>query len=331
MWMSNAGLILLYHRIAELRFDPQLLAVTPHRFAQHLEALREYGRLMSLGDMDAALRDRRLPPRAIAVTFDDGYADNLDCGKPLLARYDTPATVFVATSYLGSEREFWWDDLERLLLLPGRLPETLRLRIGSTIREWHVGDASVYSEEDYRRHADWNVERAHDPSPRHTVYRALCRLLRGVSGAERTAALDDLSHLAGVTPTGRPTHRALSLEGLGRFVADGVVDVGAHASSHGTLSALSLAAQRSEIVESKDRLQEITGRAVTGFAYPFGGRADYTSTTVGLVRDAGFALACSNVPGLVRRRTDPLQWPRVLVRNWDAETFAGRLREWLGD
>ena len=210
MWPSNPGLILLYHRIAELRSDPQLLAVTPHRFAQHLEALREYGRPMSLGEMDAALRDRRLPHRAIAVTFDDGYADNLDCGMPLLGRYETPATVFVATSYLGRDREFWWDDLERLLLLPGRLPETLRLQIGSTIHEWHLGDASVYSEEDYQRHSDWNVELAHDPSPRHTVYRVLCRLLRGVSGAERTAALDELSDLAGVTSTGRATHRALS-------------------------------------------------------------------------------------------------------------------------
>ena len=97
-----------------------------------------------------------------------------------------------------------------------------------------------------------------------------------------------------------------------------MVDVGAHTSSHGTLSALPVAAQRSEIVESKARLEEITGRAVTSFAYPFGGRADYTPMTVGLVREAGFALACSNVPGLVRRRTDPFQLPRVLVRNWDA-------------
>jgi hypothetical protein len=86
-----------------------------------------------------------------------------------------------------------------------------------------------------------------------------------------------------------------------------------------------------QIVESKTRLQEITGCAVTGFAYPFGGRADYTPKTVGLVREAGFSLACANVPGLVRRRTDPFQLPRVLVRNWDADVFAGRLREWLGD
>ncbi len=331
MWLSKPGLILLYHRIAELRSDPQLLAVTPQHFAQHLEVLRDQGRPVSLPQLRPALRDRRLPRHAIAVTFDDGYADNLDCGKPLLERYEIPATVFVATSYLGGDREFWWDDLERLLLLPGRLPETLRLRVGPTLHEWRLGDAAVYGEEEYRRHSGWSVEVAEDPSPRHSVYRVLCRLLRGVSGAERAAALDELSRAAGATATGRPTHRALSHEGLVQLTESSVVEVGAHASSHGVLSALPLAAQRSEIVESKARLQEITGRAVTSFAYPFGGRADYTPMTVGLVREAGFALACSNVPGLVRRRTDPFQLPRVLVRNWDAETFAGRLREWFGD
>ncbi len=76
--------------------------------------------------------------------------------------------------------------------------------------------------------------------------------------------------MAGVTPTGRATHRALSFDGLGRLADGDLVDLGAHTSSHSTLSALSADAQRSEIVDSKTRLQEITGRAVTGFAYPFG-------------------------------------------------------------
>ena len=327
----NAGLILLYHRIAELRSDPQLLAVTPHHFGQHLEVLRDYGTPVSLGEMLEAVRDGRLPRRAIAVTFDDGYADNVDCGKPLLARYGIPATLFVTTSYLGTDREFWWDDLERLLLVPGRLPRTLRLRIGPTVHEWRLDEAGVYSEEEYRRNCGWNVELAHDPSPRHSVYRALCRLLRDVPAEERVAVLDDLLHAAGVTSTGRPTHRALSHDELARLIGSSVMDVGAHSTTHPALSALPVGAQRCEIAGSKTRLQEITGRTATRFSYPFGGRADYTPATVALVREAGFALACSNVRGLVRPRSDCFQLPRVLVRNWDAESFATRLGDCFGD
>jgi peptidoglycan/xylan/chitin deacetylase (PgdA/CDA1 family) len=325
------GLILLYHRIAELTSDPQLLAVTPRHFAQHLEVLRDCGIPMSLPQMMSARRDRRLPHRAIAVTFDDGYADTLDCGESLLARHHVPATVFVTTSYIGAEREFWWDDLERLLLLPGRLPETLRLRIGQTVHEWRLDEAAIYDEETSRQHRGWTVECPADPSLRHSAYRALCRLLRTVPGDERRSALDELTRIAGATSTGRSTHRPVSHERLARACEGSLVDVGAHATTHSALSALSEAAQRSEIADSKARLQEITGREPAGFAYPFGGRADYARMTVALVREAGFAFACANIPAVVRPRSDRFQLPRVLVRDWDADTFAARLREWFGD
>ncbi len=324
------GLILLYHRIAQLPSDPQLLAVTPARFAQHLDVLSDYGHPMSLTDMTTALRERRLPDRAIAVTFDDGYADNLECAKPLLERRGIRATVFITTSYLAGTREFWWDDLERLLLLPGGLPERLRLRVGPAVHEWRLGDAAEYSEEEYLRHSGWNVERPDNPSRRHNVYRDLCRLMRDVIGEERIAVLDELSSVAGARSTGRSTHRALSSEALGEVTKDSVFDVGAHTGTHSRLSALPVVVQRREIVESYSRLREITGGEVAGFAYPFGGRADYTRRTVALVREAGFAFACSNIPGSVRPRSDPFQLPRVLVMNWHAATFADRLREWLG-
>jgi peptidoglycan/xylan/chitin deacetylase (PgdA/CDA1 family) len=140
-------LILLYHRVADLKLDPQLLAVTPEHFAEHLEILRRYSRPMSLQGLLVALRNGCLPRQAVVVTFDDGYADNLHCAKPLLERYDVPATAFVTAGYVGSQREFWWDELERLILVPGRLPEELRVNINGSIRQWALGGASDYGEE----------------------------------------------------------------------------------------------------------------------------------------------------------------------------------------
>src|SRR6476620_2068715 len=143
-------LALLYHRVRpEAGFDPYLLGVSPEHFAEQLEVLPRFGRPMSLQQLVQALRMRKLPHRALVVTFDDGYADNLYHARPLLERHDFPATVFVTSGYLGQTHEFWWEDLARLLLHPGRLPDVLRLTIGQHAYHWELGEAASYSKRDY--------------------------------------------------------------------------------------------------------------------------------------------------------------------------------------
>jgi peptidoglycan/xylan/chitin deacetylase (PgdA/CDA1 family) len=110
----GAVAILLYHRVAELESDPQQLAVTPARFEEQLRVLRATCTPVALADVPRLLRARKLPKRPVAVTFDDGYRDNLHEAKPLLERHGVPATVFVASGYVGRGTEFWWDELERL-------------------------------------------------------------------------------------------------------------------------------------------------------------------------------------------------------------------------
>src|SRR5215212_5224770 len=135
-------LILLYHRVAKLHSDLWSLAVTPEHFAEHLEVLRQYAHPIRLQHLPQALSDGNIPNRSVVVTFDDGYADNLHSAKPLLKRYDIPATFFLTTGYVGKEREFWWHELERLLLQPGTLPGRLRLKIDGNIYRWELGEAA---------------------------------------------------------------------------------------------------------------------------------------------------------------------------------------------
>jgi peptidoglycan/xylan/chitin deacetylase (PgdA/CDA1 family) len=63
--------------------------------------------------LDAA-RQGALPAGAVAVTFDDGYADNLANAAPLLVEFGVPATMFLSTGAIVNGCEFWWDDLERI-------------------------------------------------------------------------------------------------------------------------------------------------------------------------------------------------------------------------
>ncbi len=95
--LMPGGLILLYHRVAEVVSDPWSLCVSPRHFAEHLEVLQKLGFVVRLGHLNQTLQDGNRPHRQIVITFDDGYADNLYNAKPLLERYEIPATIFLTT------------------------------------------------------------------------------------------------------------------------------------------------------------------------------------------------------------------------------------------
>ncbi|MGH7771185.1 MAG: polysaccharide deacetylase family protein [Candidatus Binatia bacterium] len=326
---APSALILLYHRVAELPLDPQLLCVTPRHFSEHLEVLRRYARPMRLQELTQALRDGNLPRQGVVVTLDDGYADNFHAAKPLLEHFDIPATVFIASGYLGRQCEFWWDELERLLLQPGTLPKKLCLSVNGNPYQWELGEASHYSEKAHRRHHGWNVLQEDTPSLRHHLYRSLYRMLLPLPEHKRRKVLNEVIAWAGAESMGRGMHRALSPHEVCWLAEGGLVEVGAHTMTHPVLAVLSESEQRIEISGSKARLEEILGHPVTSFSYPYGSQSDYTMETAFVVREAGFACACSNFAELVWRDSDRFQLPRVVVRDWDGEEFARRLWEWF--
>jgi peptidoglycan/xylan/chitin deacetylase (PgdA/CDA1 family) len=111
----------------------------------------------------------------------------------------------------------------------------------------------------------------------------------------------------------RPTHWVLSAPEMVHSAEDGLVDIGAHTTTHPVLSRLSLAKQWAEIKQSKDHLEEILGQPVTSFAYPHGLKADYTEETIAIVSETGFECACAAFPGIVRPGMDVHQLPRFVV------------------
>src|SRR5439155_18641581 len=130
--------------------------------------------------------------------------------KPLLARYDIPATTFMATGHIGHRREFWWDELDRLLLQPGTLPPVLDLRLNGSAWRWELGETTIYANADYERHRDWHIEQQDDPTQRHRLHRSLYQRLYALTQKEQEPLLEEMRTWAGAEPIGRPTHRTLS-------------------------------------------------------------------------------------------------------------------------
>jgi peptidoglycan/xylan/chitin deacetylase (PgdA/CDA1 family) len=324
---APGAVILLYHRVIETDCDPWGLAVTPKHFAEHLDVLQKYGRPEPLGRLSQAVGAGKRSPRTVSVTFDDGYADNLYNAKSLLERYDVAATVFVASGYVGNEREFWWDELERLLLQPGTVPQTVFLRVIGGVFERYLGESAHYSTDEYRRHRGWRCGSS-APTLRHSLYYSLWKLLGSLGEVERRDVLDQLIAWAGGDAMSRMTHRTLSAAELATLQSGGLIEIGSHTVTHPFLSRLSEARQRDEIRRSKADLEAMLDSPVARFAYPHG---DYTMASVAIVQEAGFDCACSTTMESVRPGTDNLQLPRIAVEDWDGEEFARRLSRWAFD
>jgi peptidoglycan/xylan/chitin deacetylase (PgdA/CDA1 family) len=317
----------MYHRIATPETDPWQLAVSPSHFAEHLAVVRRHGRALLVRDLSRALAAGRVPRRAIVITFDDGYADNFHHALPLLERHDVPATLFVAAGYVGRPDGFWWDRLERLILTPAELPPTLRLEVRGRRHEYALEATTRPVRGDRETTAAW---RAWTPAPtgRHELFLTLYRLLRPLSDPERRRALADLTAWTGAGAPADSSDDTLGVAQLQTLASRPLVEVGAHTLTHPQLSTLAPADQEAEIRGSRVALEELTGTPVVSFAYPYGGRSDYTPETVRLVRDAGFSGACASFPGAVTRTTAGLEMPRYHVEDWDGDGLARRIATW---
>jgi peptidoglycan/xylan/chitin deacetylase (PgdA/CDA1 family) len=142
--------------------------------------------------------------------------------------------------------------------------------------------------------------------------------------------LEILRRWAALERTGRTSHRALTLSELGVLTSAKLIEVGAHTVTHPSLASLDNTAQYFEIDESKLMLEDIVGKRVSSFAYPFGTQSDYNADTIRLIREAGFNCACANFPNLAYSSSDRYQLPRFLVRDWDGDQFAKHLETWIG-
>jgi peptidoglycan/xylan/chitin deacetylase (PgdA/CDA1 family) len=296
----NGGLILGYHRVDDVLCDPYKLSVKPENFAQQLEVLKQYALPLSLSELVERLKKRGLPRRAVALTFDDGYADIVHKAKPFLDRFEMPASVFVVAGSLGNE--FWWDELARLLGEP-----QCRAKIASpSNKPGHESDQGSRSGADVvLRQYGW---------------------LRELAAADREKAMASLRAFSSRASDATSGCRAVTREELVQLAKSPQIEIGAHTVTHPVLTNLSQAAQKEEIQQSKLQLEAVLGRPVTSFSYPNG---SFSRVTRALVWEAGFSYACGSAKDLAWHRTDLFHLPRFWVPDCGGDIFSQWLRRLL--
>lgn len=305
--LARRGVVLLYHRVAAPTCDPAQLCVSPEHFAAQLQVLRDSAHPLGLEEFEARRIEGTLPRRAVAVTFDDGYQDNLTTAAPLLVRAEIPATVFVTTGAVGSPRGFWWDELAALLLgLP--LP-----------------DAPLQVALDDGAPA-FIAMPPHDPV---ALYQRISERLRPMALQARERALSQLADRLHRTVPVPEIARACDRNELRALAATPGITIGAHSVTHSVMARQSDAELERETGGCREALATLLGAPPQGFAYPFGSLGDISPAAVAAVQQAGFAFGCANVAGAAWSGSDRWRMPRELVRDWDAATFRAHLDRWL--
>ena len=261
--------ILTFHRVND-EHDSFLPAMRTSVFAARIAYIARHYRVLTVEDLVERARQGAVPRNALALTFDDGYRDNLSHAAPILAQHRLPATIFLATGYIGTPDMPWFDHVALAFKLSRRKDVTL---------------------------PGFPPQRLATEGDRLTALGRALAWLKTLSDEERRRAVKEL--VADLRP-----HRT---DGPKRLMLDwGEVDalrglgfsVGAHTVTHPILSRVTPEHAREEIQGSKDAIERALGVTVRAFAYPNGGPEDYSPTTVRLVRECGFRCAVSTRRGL---------------------------------
>lgn len=304
--------ILMYHRVADSQVDPWDLAVHPDRFHDHLEVLRAVRRPLVLSEFIERAKRNTLPDNAAAITFDDGYADTSGQARPRLAAAGIPATLFLATAFVGQRLEYWWDELARgILARTAALDEEVEIG-GEPVRlELAAADDAV------QQSATWRAGVAPRTGREHLYY-TLWRRLRLLRAAERDDAMARMRTVLRLPPPD-PDGLPMTPSEVGELAADGLFEIGGHTATHPLLTSLTPDERRRDILAGKCACERLTDRVATGFAYPHGvSDAD----TRQAVAECGFQWACTTeARPLAAAERDWYALPRIAVGNWDAAAF----------
>ena len=302
--------ILMYHRVTALKHDPWALAVDPEVFEQQIRYIREHRLPMTVDEMVRRLRQGDLPTKAIGITFDDAYLDNLVHAKPILARYGVPGTVFVPTGLIGRTVPFWWDELATMILeCPQPMDCTQRCGEDEVVLHWGQSERG----DDDPAWRGW----APPQSQRQTSYVALWSRMQKTTTEEREEVMSSLRErfAAEIDPLGVP----MTKTELADLVEGGVVRLGAHSVHHASLSDISPEESRAEIRGSQAQCRDFTTEPVDGFAYPYGNMSPGVCQEV---EAAGFAWACAAEAGFLDgKQTDYFRLPRIPAPNVAGQAF----------
>ena len=282
--------ILLYHGIVQEPTEPPCGWHLPvETFRRQMAYVAQNYEVLHVDDALARLAAGDLPPRACAITFDDGLRNNLTVAAPVLRELGLPATFYVVTERVGTPGVLWADQV-------------------------FLACARTRSSALDARALDQGVLPLSSPERRARAAGACLEVLKTLPVAEKDAQVDAL--LAALGVPANVTTRAFELldwDEVRSLASDPLFRVAAHGAHHEMLSRLSDDLVEAEVRGAQERLTRELGEAPRTFAYPNGRSQDFDVRAQAALRKAGVAWALTTEPHRARRTDAPLAVPRLNV------------------
>jgi peptidoglycan/xylan/chitin deacetylase (PgdA/CDA1 family) len=281
--VSRRLLVLGWHNVAATPGFPAPEGASERGFERQMTALARVANVLPLEDALRRLyRGERLPARAVAVTFDDGYRDNVTLAVPVLERLGLPATFFLVPGLLSGTIDAWW--------------ETLGWALAST------GEPAV-SLDGVRMALSSEAERG-------AAYSHLARWLRRVDQRRRETAMVEL--VESLSPRGEPPQLFMGWDEARELVRRGF-SVQSHTCTHPALAREPAERQRAELVQARAELESTLELSISTVAYPYGGPAEYDAQTAALAGECGYEWGITTREGFTTPGTPPLEVRRCVV------------------
>lgn len=286
---SRRVAILRYHAICDgdgAWYADPAICISPDAFERHVRYLAANYTVLPLPEVVARIRgDRPLPRNCVAITFDDGYADNLEAARTL-HEHGLSATFFITAGCLADGDPFWPAELRALLM--GVTQPLVRLAVAGAAIEIPLTT----------------------PAARSAAVRTMTRLFKSHRIAVRESIRDQLRNAAAIGSMPRCMLRWDELAAMQRLG----MTIGAHTLTHPNLPSAGIEAATFEIAGSKARLERELGEPVTMFSYPNGGAERYyTAELQRVVASSGFAAAASSRNAFAGQHSDLYALERVEV------------------
>jgi peptidoglycan/xylan/chitin deacetylase (PgdA/CDA1 family) len=295
---SRSMLILTYHGIRPDEVLPpsvnlQGKHVSQSAFAEQIDWLSLAGyRFLDGGELHWMIRRRR-PARgpAVAITFDDGYANNFTAALPILHDRSIRASIFLVGEFIARRKPLWVDRLEQAFVRA--TADEIVVDIDNRKRPLQLRNLAE------RRLAEAST-------------RAMCKRL---SSSDRERVLDSLISRLAAPSTPLPIlYHPLSWTQIDELQQAGW-EIGTHTMTHTILAGLDAQDVRQEVGHAKTIFEDRLGVVCDLFAYPNGLRGDFTPATQRLLSEMGKVCAFASIEGRVKGGFDPFAMRRVAVHD----------------